>query len=362
MSPDPVDAETRRQLEVCNACRYCEGVCAVFPALERRSVLTDSDIVQLAHLCHDCRACFDVCPYAPPHLFAVNLPREFAARRDDTIRSLGARATRSGPVGRRGPRAVLAWFIGAVAIVVGVVMTHDGGQRTLPSGSPYRVVGSAYLLIGSGVVGAIALLGLALGGHRYWRAVGGRTRDLLSFRATRGALADAASLRYLRGGGIPCTTGSEAPAPRRLLHQLLVVGLGLCFGATIAAAVLADLLDRPPPYGWASVPVLLGTVGGVLLVGPALALRSLDRHRDRAPSAPAVAIQNAALLDALAVLGATGLAAECLRSTEAGAPLLVVHLVVVWSTLLVAAWSKLAHAQYRLLALVRDRVERSVDA
>src|SRR3982751_5955294 len=28
--------EAQRVLAICNACRYCEGYCAVFPALERR--------------------------------------------------------------------------------------------------------------------------------------------------------------------------------------------------------------------------------------------------------------------------------------------------------------------------------------
>ena len=26
------EAEVARQLQICNACRYCEGFCAVFPA------------------------------------------------------------------------------------------------------------------------------------------------------------------------------------------------------------------------------------------------------------------------------------------------------------------------------------------
>ena len=28
--------EAQRVLAICNACRYCEGYCAVFPALQRR--------------------------------------------------------------------------------------------------------------------------------------------------------------------------------------------------------------------------------------------------------------------------------------------------------------------------------------
>ena len=31
--PGVVD-EARRSMEICNACRYCEGYCPVFPAME----------------------------------------------------------------------------------------------------------------------------------------------------------------------------------------------------------------------------------------------------------------------------------------------------------------------------------------
>src|SRR5881296_210324 len=72
------------QLDVCNACRYCEGYCAVFPALEKRRGFTPGDVVYLANLCHDCRACYYACMYAPPHEFGVNIPRTLAQVREQT--------------------------------------------------------------------------------------------------------------------------------------------------------------------------------------------------------------------------------------------------------------------------------------
>ena len=30
------DQEVARVMQICNACRYCEGFCAVFPAMTRR--------------------------------------------------------------------------------------------------------------------------------------------------------------------------------------------------------------------------------------------------------------------------------------------------------------------------------------
>src|SRR5215472_16198601 len=72
------------QLEVCNACRYCEGYCAVFPALEKRRRFDPADVEYLANLCHDCRACFYACMYAPPHEFGVNIPKTLAEVRGQT--------------------------------------------------------------------------------------------------------------------------------------------------------------------------------------------------------------------------------------------------------------------------------------
>src|ERR1051326_7871271 len=79
-----IPQQTFWQLEVFNACRYCEGYCAVFPALERRKRFSPQDVVYLANLCHDCRACFYACMYAPPHEFGVNIPKALAEVRERT--------------------------------------------------------------------------------------------------------------------------------------------------------------------------------------------------------------------------------------------------------------------------------------
>src|SRR3984885_4581055 len=113
-TPDDLFAEAERQLNICNSCRYCEGYCAVFPALERRTVLETGDITQLASLCHDCRACFQACMYAPPHEFAVDPPAILTAVRQASYRRylpslgwmrpgwLGATGVPGGGVRRRG--------------------------------------------------------------------------------------------------------------------------------------------------------------------------------------------------------------------------------------------------------------------
>ena len=42
--------EGERQMRICNACRYCDGYCAVFPAMEMRRTFPQGDLVYLANL------------------------------------------------------------------------------------------------------------------------------------------------------------------------------------------------------------------------------------------------------------------------------------------------------------------------
>src|SRR6187399_606960 len=65
-------------LTVCNACRYCEQYCPVFPAMEQRPAFERVDLAYLAHLCHNCGECLYACQYAPPHEFGINVPRTLA--------------------------------------------------------------------------------------------------------------------------------------------------------------------------------------------------------------------------------------------------------------------------------------------
>src|SRR3954464_1648214 len=100
----PVESEAARQMQICNACRHCEGFCAVFPAMTRRLEFGKADIHYLANLCHNCGACLYACQYARPHEFAVNVPKAMAQVRVQTYAdfawppALGALYRRNGLV------------------------------------------------------------------------------------------------------------------------------------------------------------------------------------------------------------------------------------------------------------------------
>src|SRR5437660_7165592 len=135
-----VPEKTIWQLDVCNACRYCEGYCAVFPALEKRRNFSPGDVVYLANLCHDCRACFYACMYAPPHEFGVNIPQALAEVREQTYaqyalpRVIGTLATRNALI------AVVALALSCVAFVLVAQQNGGLGQARTGPGAFYAVL------------------------------------------------------------------------------------------------------------------------------------------------------------------------------------------------------------------------------
>src|SRR5687767_11295063 len=81
MLSDKLLRQGEHVMTVCNACRYCEQYCPVFPAMEQRRTFSGADLNYLANLCHNCGECLYACQYAPPHEFGINVPRTLAAIR-----------------------------------------------------------------------------------------------------------------------------------------------------------------------------------------------------------------------------------------------------------------------------------------
>jgi citrate/tricarballylate utilization protein len=360
MSIDLLNGEATRQLNICNSCRYCEGLCAVFPAVERRQRLTTDDITQLANLCHDCRACFSACMYSPPHEFGINLPQVLSEVR------VAAYTDYLWP--RRVPRLLRGWcgvvagIVVAVIIMVGCAIAFSGPasivRRPSGPGSPYDLIPYPVLLVLMLVPAVFSVTVLTMAGRRYWKqtasvAVAG------GWPALGRAIADAVGLRYLRGGGGGCYyPDDETPSrQRRILHSLVAGGFVLCLVSTSAAAVLQDFLGSRPPYPLLSLPVLTGTIGGAAIVVGCAWLLGLKAHASETTSVRAMTIKDYGLLVALAFLALTGLLTLVTRTTAAYGVVLLIHLGAVCLLFASAPYSKFVHVIYRFLALVRDSME-----
>ncbi len=348
------------ELEVCNACRYCEGYCAVFPALEKRRRFTPSDVVYLANLCHDCRACFYACMYAPPHEFGVNIPRALAEVREQTYAQYALPRVVSNLAQRNARLLIIAtivslgfWGLVALLSPTGLFQARQG------PGAFYAVIPYVAMMLPALLVSLYALWVMVAGALRFARDVGGESADESNWGALFGAIRESLTLRYMRGGTAGgCYYPTERTSNARLvLHMLVFYGFLSAFVATIVAAILQDIFDQLPPYPLLSVPVVLGSLGGVAIITGATGLLWLKRRSDREPSdAPSLNLDWLFLLS-LDIVSVTGMLLLVLRDTPAMGVLLVIHLATVIALYVSAPYGKFAHFLYRYAALVQNRRE-----
>ena len=355
--------EGRRMASICNACRYCEGYCAVFPALERRLAFAEDDLAYLANLCHNCGSCYYACQYAPPHEFQLNFPEMLAQIRGETYkryawpRALARAFERNGLVVSLITAASLAFFLLAMTFVIDrSVLFAPHPDR---EGSFYAVIPHAVMAYAFGAIFLLAILALFIGAARFWRDTEEEARDFLKPGPFGQSLADALELKYLGGGGEGCTYPGDKPSHlRRWLHHITFYGFMLCFAATCVAAVYHYAFGWEAPYPFWSVPVLLGTIGGMgLLIGPA-GLLWLKAIRDPALSGAKQTGMDVGFIGLLLLVSVTGLMLLALRETAAMGVLLAAHLGAVMALFITLPYGKFVHAVYRFAALVRYHLER----
>ncbi|WP_374467829.1 tricarballylate utilization 4Fe-4S protein TcuB [Ferrovibrio sp.] len=353
-------AEADRLMTVCNACRYCEGICAVFPAMEMRRSFTDGDLNYIANLCHGCGACYDDCQFSPPHEFQVNMPKALAIVRSESYEAYAWPGFLSGLFRRNGLAVTLVAAFSVAGFIAGFIALNDPGalfQISAGPGSFYKLMPHDSMAALFGAVFLYAVIGLAMGVRNLWTSAAGPEIGL-DIAALWQAMKDAGRLRYLDGGGSGCVTDSARPKDRRrIYHHLTFYGFGLCFAATSVATLYHYLLGLQAPYPWYDLPVLLGTAGGIgLLVGPAGLLAEKWR-RDPALQDQARFGMEAAFLAMLFLTSLTGLALLVLRDTAAMGLLLALHLGIVCALFITMPYGKFVHGIYRFTALVRYALE-----
>jgi citrate/tricarballylate utilization protein len=195
-----------------------------------------------------------------------------------------------------------------------------------------------------------------MAGRNFWRDAG---TAVIRQHPVLQTLHDALTLKNLGGGGDGCNYPDESfSRARRWLHHAMFYGFVLCFAATTVAAIAHNFLGWEAPYSLLSLPVLLGTIGGLLMVlgtgGPVY----LKIIADPAPAARQLLGGEYALLTLLLLVASTGLLLLALRSTAAMGPLLSVHFGFVLALFLALPYSKFVHAVHRLAALLRSATER----
>jgi citrate/tricarballylate utilization protein len=346
--------EARRQVQICNACRYCEGYCSVFPAITRERAFADGDITQLANLCHNCRGCYYACQYAEPHEFAVNLPRALAEVRSDSWERFAWPRGLAGTFQRSGVALTAALVVGIAALFLALAAlapaSGEGFYAYLSHAAMVAIFGPAFLF---------PVVALGVGVRRYWRETGGGPVRWVHLKE---AALDAGRLKNLSGGpaqGCNYENGDRFGNARRHAHQAVLWGFLLCFASTSSGTVLHYVFDAPAPYPLWSLPKLFGVPGGILLTVGAAGLAWLKTKADPELGAPSRWGGEMAFVLLLGLTGLSGLVLYAATGTALVPALLALHLGAVLALFLTTPYSKMAHGAYRFAALVRDAQGRA---
>jgi citrate/tricarballylate utilization protein len=359
------ESEVARQMQICNACRYCEGFCAVFPAMTRRLEFGKADIHFLANLCHNCGACLHACQYAPPHEFAVNVPQAMAQVRGQTYADYAWPPALGQLYQRQGFTLSLALAAGlALFLVLGAVL-QGGGLGALwgahLGGNFYHLFPHNLLVGLFAPVFLFVVFALAMGVRRFWRDVTPATSGApLSAPATLEATDAVLRLKYLDGGhGDGCHNEDDAyTLKRRRAHHLTFYGFMLCFAATSLATVYHYVFGWAAPYDLPSVPKLLGAVGGVMLMLGTAGLWHLNRTRHALHGDAQQKPMDLGFIALLFLVSSSGLALWLARSTPALALLLCLHLGAVMALFATLPYGKFAHGVFRTASLLRHAIEK----
>ena len=214
-----------RQMTICNACRYCEGYCAVFPAMEQRRIFTKADLTYLANLCFDCRDCYYACQYAPPHEFGVNIPKLMSELRADTYREFTWPAILSG-LFNRNALAVSVITVASIVIILALVLMFQGADvlfaTHLGEGTFYRVVPFVAMTVPPSLIALYGFVVFVVGARALLaRNAGTDCRACRSRRVWR-ATKDAFGLAYMKGGGAGCNYPGENFSRSRMWYHHLI--------------------------------------------------------------------------------------------------------------------------------------------
>jgi citrate/tricarballylate utilization protein len=329
--------------------------------MTRRLEFGKADIHYLANLCHNCGACLHACQYAPPHEFAINVPKSMATVRGQTYadyawpQALGVLYKNNGLTVSMALALSLSLFL-MLAIQSNGSLWGGPVQNGFYAIFPHNLMVSMFAPIF-----LWSVLALALGVTKFWREVTPATSGApLSSPAAAEAAHDALRLKYLGGGhGDGCNNEDDAfTLARKRMHHLTFYGFMLCFAATSVATLYHYAFGWPAPYDYTSLPKILGTVGGIALAIGTLGLWRLNLARDPQHGDVQQRPMDRGFIALLFFISVTGLALMLSKNTSTMPVLLAVHLGMVMALFLTLPYGKFAHGIFRTAALLRFAVEK----
>jgi citrate/tricarballylate utilization protein len=298
--------------------------------------------------------------YSPPHEFAINIPKILAEARIESYSRWSWPNFLSRALKDRRIEASLALAVCAAIALLCVtfidpirMVTRHVGPNTFYQVVPYgaMVLGGMFLFFyGLGV--------WTIGGFRFWSEANLKAPEI-GPNAITGTIADALSLRYLRGGGPGCYYPKNRPSfVRRIYHSLTAWGFLSALISTSLAALYQDIFHWNPPFRLTSAPVIFGTAGGAAMIVGSLGLIWFKLKSDNLPAETRALGMDYMFLIMLCSTSVSGVLTLAFRSTSAMGIILVIHLGLVAALFITAPYGKFVHVVYRFLALLKYRTEQ----
>jgi len=363
MTPIQTDLEWKRQiigldapdLSVCYQCGTCTAVCPIstaenpFPRKEMVWVQWGMKDRALGNasiwLCHQCGTCNTYCPRdAKPS-------NVMAALRDYSITHYAVPAFMGRALSH--PR-YLPLLFAVPAIILLAVLGWLGHLTSLPEG---RIVFSKFLPIAYIEVifvasMVLALIGAAMGGARYWRAMSGSGNGHVPIPTLSATLVDI--FKHRRFSQCREVPGTRETHKEHLHHTHMAVFygfLGLVATTTsVGIGIYAFGYLTPWPF-WHPVKILGNVSGMVVVLASAVFLWRRIADADRAGKS---AYSDWLFLSILGLTTLTGFLSQWLRLADlrVAYPMYFIHLLFVFFLLVYIPYSKFAHLIYRGLAML----------
>jgi citrate/tricarballylate utilization protein len=239
-----------------------------------------------------------------------------------------------------------------------LAMLRNGALIAAPQGGNfYAIFPHNTMAAMFGSVFGFAVVALGIGVTRFWRDV---SPGQVNAPAMTETARDVLALTYLDGGhGDGCNESDDRfTLMRRRFHHFTFYGFMLCFAATAVATLYHYLFGWHAPYAFSSLPVMLGTAGGIgLLIGPAgLLWLNLRRHPEHGDASQRP--MDRGFIALLLATSTTGLALLAGRDSSALGLLLALHLGAVMAMFVTLPYGKFAHGLYRTAALLKSAIEK----
>jgi quinone-modifying oxidoreductase, subunit QmoC len=348
-------------LSVCYQCGTCTSVCPVstadnpFPRKEmvwvqwglKERALGNASI----WLCHQCGTCNTYCPRDAKPANVMAALRDYSIAHYAVPRFMG-RAL--------GDPRYLPLLFAIPAVIFLAVLGSLGHLTALPPG---RIVFSKFIPIAFIEVTfvtsiALSLIGAALGGLRYWRAMSAGAASPDGHRSGATLLATLGEiLRHRRFGLCTETPAGTRPSHKEHLHHTHLAVfygfLGLVLTTTsVGVGIYAFGYLTPWPF-WHPVKILGNASGLAVIVAAGIFLwrRIADARRAGKSS-----YSDWLFLVILGLTTLTGFFCQWLRlaGLRVAYPMYFVHLMFIFFLLVYIPYSKFAHLIYRTVAMLHS--------